>query len=346
MSGRLLALGLGLASATALGSDALLEGGAAFTTTSADNPRTGNASVNGVVDYSLGPSWEVSASLQYLRDFATKTSETTARGSNVFLIGASAIFAPSEHWLTMLLINGSPPSDQRNATTVTWASGKSADVVIDSHGWTLGGLWTGAYSTGGLSDFESTVDLVLGVNHFDVFQQAELPNTARSQALRSLCDTTAGKRTNLCALVNGTSTPLFQARLGAGYLATLFGHTDLGLDAAYYLYDRDPATVGYFSVVALGDAVVGAGLPVLPLQLSVKPSVTRRFEHFVVRLSYQLGLYPDGSGSNHLFGLKVTWKVSKLLRFWVNGTGQLDLGAGGAVQNPGGSVLLGTMVSW
>jgi hypothetical protein len=30
----------------------------------------------------------------------------------------------------------------------------------------------------------------------------------------------------------------------------------------------------------------------------------------------------------------------------VNGTGQLDLGASGAVQNPGGSVLVGTMLSW
>jgi hypothetical protein len=335
---------LALAASTASwGHDASADVATSLTTTSSDNPRTGSVSAALTGSYDFNDAWNLGASLLYTRDLATKTPTTSSAGSNVFLLGLSAAWMPSAHWI--FLLNGafSPPTEQRSATTVTSVTGTMADVIINSRTWSLGGLLTGGWSTAGDSAFESSVDVLAGVNEFNVFQQAELGNTPVARALRATCETAAGRRTQVCALVNGTATPLLQGRLGLGYVATLFGHFDVGLEGSYYLYDRDPDEVGYFAPVLLGRTSLGSGVPVLPMRFSLKPSLVYRFSKVTLRANYVFGQYTS-AGTNHAVTVKVTWKVTHAWRLSLAVTGQVDLGTNGNLENPGGNAVLGVLL--
>jgi hypothetical protein len=326
--------------------DASIDVGTLITTSSSNNPRTGSFTVNAAGTWDVSEKVGLFGSFQFTRDLATRTADSASPGSDVFLLGLGAAWAPGERWLTMLSLTGSPPSTQLSATTVTTAAGATADVVVSSRAWTLGGLLLVSWASGGEGAVAPTFDGLAGVTRFEVFQRLRLGTDARSQALRATCEAGVGRRTRLCALVSGVSSPLTQVKLGAGATLTLLGDTDAGLEFAYYLYDRDPSEVGYFSLVSLGRLEVGAGVPVLPLQLSLRPSLTHRFGRlFILRVAYQFGLYPSGDGSNHAVTAKLTWRVTRDWRLWLSGTGQLDA-TRGVVTNPGGNLLLGALVEF
>jgi hypothetical protein len=334
-----------LGGGSAWSSDVIVEAGGSLIAPTPQNPRTGAGSVSGVAELSLGETWMVSTSLQYTRDLGTTTSEASAPGSDLFLLGLGATFTPNDHWLSALTFSGSPPTTQQNATNFSTGAGKSADVVLSSANWSLGATWLGSYATAGDSKWESTVDLFASATFFSVFQQASLPSTARSQAFTTFCSTASGRRSSSCALLTGVSASLLQGRVGAAYTATLWQAVNVGLEASAYLYSQDPATVGSFSLVALRNTTVGAGVPVLPLHVTIKPSVFVPLGAFTVGAWYQLGVLADAEGLNHLFGLKVSWKASKWLRVWVSATTQFDAEASG-VANLSGGALIGTQVRW
>lgn len=328
----------------ALGHDVFVDVSPGFTARSDANPRSGSVSVAAGATWEPSDAWAVFGSAQYTRDFGTRTEDTTATGSNIVLLSMGASWAPSEHLLTMVNVTGSPPARQLNATTVS-VGARATDVVLESEAWSLGGLWTGAWMSGGTSSLESAVDVVLGASRYEVHQRLLTGDTARGQALRNTCATAGYRGTTICRLVAGLSTPLYQGRLGAGYTATLFEATDVSLSATYYLYDKDPNEVGYFSLVALGRAELGNGVPILPLQVTLRPAVSHRVGPLTLRVAYQLGVYQGGDGLNHAVTGRVTWKASRTFRLYLSLTGQFDTLAG-AVVSPGGNGVLGALLSW
>jgi hypothetical protein len=340
------ALALAAALATSAGAhDVLLEAGPSLTASSADNPRSGNLQVHLEATLEASEAVALFGSVQYTRDFGTRTAATASGGSDLFLLGGGASWTPDEHWMTLVALTAALPALQRNATTVTDAAGQSLDVVVDSRSWSLGGLWVGGFATAGGGPLESTVDVAAGLTRYDVFQQLELGTAPRAEALRTACQAPRASRSAVCKLVAGTATPLLQARLGAGYTLTVDRRTDLGLALDGYLYDQDPTQVGYFSLVALGRAELGSGVQVLPLAFSVKPSVVHRLGQLTVRLAYQLGLHVGGQGATHTLSGKVTWKATPDLRLWVALTGQVDASQG-RLQDPGATAVLGALWEW
>ena len=333
-------LGAGLAQAH----DVSVDVSGTLTTSSTDNPRAGAASVGLAGAWDLTDAWSLNGLAVYTRDFATRTQDTSGSGSNVWLLNLGVMWLPTDHLMMNLAVLGSPPAQQKNATTVELGNRGSADVVIDSRSWSLGALWNGLWASNGFSDLEHTVDVTLGVNRFDVFQQGEVPNTARGRLLLNFCSN-RGQNTQVCALVRGTSTPLWQGRVGAGYSATLFGRTDVGVDGTWFLYDRAPSAVGYFSLLAVGRTDLGAGVPVSPLQLQVRPHVSQRIGPVTLKLTYQFGLYTEALGALHAVTLRANWKVTKTWRLSLTITGQLDVSEG-LVLNPGGQALLGVAYVW
>jgi hypothetical protein len=334
-----------LAAAPAAAHEALLEVGPGLAAATAADPRGGNLQARGELTLEPSEAVAVFASLQYTRDFATRTAETASSGSDVFLVDVGVSWMPGDAWLTAFTLLGSPPSRQRNATTVSTAAGQSADVVVDARTWSLGGLLAGSYTTGFEGPFDSTLDVSLGLTRLDVTQQLELGATPRAQAIATFCQAPRNQRTALCSLVAGAATPLLQGRLGAGYTATLARDTDLGVQVDGYLYDRDPLAVGYFSLVALGRAELGQGVPLLPLVVSVKPSAVQRLGPVTLRAAYQLGVYAGGRGTNHALTAKVTWRATPALQLWLSATGQLDVTPGG-VSDPGLGGLVGALIGW
>lgn len=193
-----------------------------------------------------------------------------------------------------------------------------------------------------MSSLEHTVDVTLGFNRYSVIQKLAIPDTVGGNLLRQAC--AEDRPIEICPLVRGVASPLWQGRFGAGYTATILSRTDVGLDLTYFLYDKPPSEAGYFSLVSVGREL-GSGVPVLPLQLSARPHVAHRFGPVTVKLGYQYGLYTESLGALHAVTAKASWKVDRHWRLSLSLTGQLDL-AEGVASNRGGQALLGVLYAW
>jgi hypothetical protein len=320
-----------------VGFDMFLNG----TAPSANNPRTGSAgfALSGSVDVS--EKWTVFLSGLFLRDFATRTAETFSAGSNVFFVSGGAMWMPTNHLLFMAMAMGSPPTVQRSATEVAFVTG-AADVLFRGTNASVGGVLLGSYATNGFSKLEHAVDVSVGVNHFRTEQTIELPQTARAAAVRTYC--ARNDDVGLCPLVNGQASSLTQVRLGATWIGTVSLKTDVAVDVAGFLYDSaEPASVGFFTVVQNGrSSDFGSGVPAAPWAFTVRPSVTHRFSKFSVRGAYQLGVYTDGLGTNHLLSARVTWKATSWFRVSLSALVQADV-AQRQVVNRGATLGLGTL---
>jgi hypothetical protein len=344
-------LALWVLSAQATASDLGVELSTQGTRPSEERPSTGAAGVTGSGSYDFSDAWNAGASVGYTRSFASHTPETQTSGSDVFLLSASVLWTPTEHWSLLAAGNLSPPSKVRTATVASWQLARrsgTTDLVLRSEDVSGGGLLLGSWSSASLDFWSHAVDGLVSVTDYGVFQQAELPATARAQALETAC--TGSPRTKLCQLIGGVHSPLLQVKVGATYTATLAQTTDLALEANGYLYDRDPSSVGYFNLVALGREV-GAGVATTPWAFTSRVSAAHRFERWSLKASYQLGVYVNGGGTNHLVALKASVKLTPKLKLSLLVTGQLDVGTistdetTGAVttgpSNLGGSAVLG-----
>lgn len=329
----------------ALAHDVSVDVGAGLTATSEANPRVGNASASLAASVDLSDAVTLFGSGQYTRDFGTRTADVSSPGSDVFHFGLGVMVLPARQWMATLSANGSPPAIQRNVTSVTAPGTQvTTGVVVLSRAWNLGGLLGLTWASAGFSRWEHLIDLTLGATSYNVFQRLEFANSAREQSVRALCDAQV-RRTPLCSLVNGAPSPLFQARLSLAYTAVLANDSDAGLEGAWFFYDKNPSNVGYFSLYALGQVELGSGVPLLPLQLSVRPTFTHRFERVSVKVSYQFGLYPLGEGSNHALTAKLTWKFASSWRVWLTVTGQVDA-TQGMVGLPAGNAVLGGLFEY
>ena len=323
-----------------LGLDLTLNGTAAST----NNPRSGSAGFGLSGSYDFNEQWSGFLTANYLRDFATRTADSSSPGSNIFFFSAGAMVVVNDHFMVVGAVNGSPPSTQQNAWsgTFTTEDGRTfaLDGVLVGTNASLGGSLLGSYATNGLSSWEHTVDLSVGLTGLSSFQNLQLGRIAEAFARRT-CPTDDPQRA--CRLVVGTNTPLVQARLGATYTATFFSKLDLLLDGAAFVYDKDPAKVGVFSQVAQGRTIeLGLGSPTAPWVATARLTALVRFSKVNLRLGYQFGLYSADLGPNHLLRASVTWKVSKSLRLTLSALVQTDIDSSGPV-NRGGTLSTGVL---
>ncbi|MCC6337314.1 MAG: hypothetical protein IT380_25380 [Myxococcales bacterium] len=320
-------LGVVLAAPAAWGHDVSVDVSGSLITTSENNPRAGSLGVMASGGWDVSDDVSLFLTLGYTRELPTPGATSTSP-SNVFLLGLGAMWLPGDSWMTMLTVTGSPSSRLRSVTTLPLPE-RQVRVTVDSRSWMVGGLWTLSWvQPPHEGPWSSLVDGFAGAVWYDVFQQVEVPATPPGDWVRAQCALPSAPR--VCPLVNGASSPLLQVRLGGGYTGTLFDDTDLGVEVQGFLYDRDPSDVGYFSLLTVGRRLeLGSGVPVLPLAVSVRPSVLHRFSKVSLKLAYQWGLYTGAQGSNHALTLRATWKVSKAWRLQGTVTGQLDATASG-----------------
>ncbi len=325
------------ASAHDLGVDLTFNG----TTASATNPRSGSAGFGLSGSYDFSDQWSGFLTASYVRDFATRTTDSFSPGSNIFLFSAGAMFVVNDHVMLMGAVNGSPPSLQKNAQQLPLTDGTRTivlDGVLESTNASLGGTLLGSYSTNGLSRWEHTIDVSSNVTYLSSFQNLQLGRIAEAIA-RNNCP--PGDDQRACRLVVGTNTPLVQVRLGATYTATLISKLDLLLDGAAFFYDKDPATVGVISTQQ-GRPALDLGSPTAPWVATARLTGLYRFSKVNLRLGYQFGLYSADFGANHLVRASVTWKVSSSFRLTLSALLQTDVDSSGPI-NRGGTVSTGAL---
>ena len=141
------------------------------------------------------------------------------------------------------------------------------------------------------------------------------------------------------ATLRAQAVTLDSQRLSGSATAVVSQDTDLTLSGDYYVYDQDPAQVGYYSIAAVGR--LGNGLPIAPLQFTVRPEVAHRWGAFSAKIWLQGGRYVAGAGqSTGGGGVRLQYKFSKVFRLWVSGSGQRDVDEQGA-ETKSGTLALG-----
>lgn len=319
------------------------EAGVGTTQPTPQNPRTGNFSNLFTASADLNDALSLRFDLSFTHDNPTPSAVglPAESGGNIFTYSLGADVLAGEHFLFGATLDVSPRSRQDTNMPVTFlnpvtSSPEEANLRLRTLSSLAGGMIDVGYSTAGDSDFELTADAALGVSRYGTSQEI-IGITTRNGPVRTedvirRCETTTtlaerlACRSLLPALQAHDASSLVQARAALGVTATLWQDTDVGLSVAGYLYDQDPTQVGYFSVLSLGRSMtLGNGVALAPLQLTVRPSVARRWGNLSVDLSYQLGRYVADEGGNHLLGLKVAYRFNKSLKAWLRLTGQVDV---------------------
>ena len=264
--------------------------------------------------------------------------------ANIYFVSLGLDAELGKHWELGFEANGSPPSSSAADTTVTYTGAKqatqTADAQLDSTIASAGGIAFASYDTAG--DDVRRVDglFELGVAPTEYFLQNQIEAVWNKKTMMAvptatlLADCTGKKCPNLTAVLQGQDDRLFQARLWASATATIRGRTDVGLDGAYYVYDKDPTTVGYSSLTGAGrssssESGFGNGLPIAPLRYTLRASLATRFANMMISASFLFGQYvSDGDYSYDLsIGLRLQYKLSRHVKIWLKGTAQRDVDA-------------------
>ncbi len=325
--------------------DASVEIDGSATTATSNNPRVGSLGVTAGGGLDLADDWTLWATLGYRRDLATRAAGVSASGGNLFQLSGGAMWFGS-YFSALLSVSYSPPAQIRSAVTVPYTNKQTGQtsaveaVVLNgtsSVGFTAGG----GLRLGSFSSFASLFLLQANALHYDLTQQYQLPSTPRGRAFSAYCQNNPG--VPACSLLNdGLHSEFWQVQLNASYTATVRDDLDVGLDGALYLYDTDPAKVGYFSVAVLGRTVeVGSGSAIAPLLGTLKPFVAYRWKRWSMKASYQFGVYAAGEGLSHVVALRPAFKLTDSVKLTLSLVAQGDFGKVGTTY--GATAILGAM---
>ena len=302
--------------------------------------------------------WQLRADFTATRDY-TKTPSSTGLGDpgDILLANLSVEFDPDESWSLRAVGGYSPSSTLQTSSSLPLrtmtGSTETATAALNSTSSSLtGAAWAGYDSTS--IEFPTAVTAVATANDFHMQQQitsVDLPGgqMMTDAQLQTYCMTNKCSR-ELRGALDGQMSQLAQYILEGNFSQTLWKTTDVGVDAAYFLYSQDPTKVGYFSAGALGrSSSFGGGMGIAPYKWNVVPDVIHRFGGVMVMASLSYGQYVDSEGNDMTATLRVQWKIkldrTKRVKLWGKVTGSQDVDSTNAVAYSA-SAALGAQYTW
>lgn len=326
------------------------------------NPRSGSFtdSLNAGIDLSNDWTLNLGGSLTLQGQTpASQRGQFPESGSAVTFLTAGADWSVDDHLILGAELQFSPRSTQFAGTPVTLRQSNgtetSADALVRSQTSQAGAAFNISWDTAGDSRLEWSYGASAVYSHYGIDQN--LPRvrladgtTVTSATLRqqtvAYCQAHPSIRNcaqGVLTALKATPVTLDSERLSATITATLFTDTDVTLSGDYYVYEQDPAQVGFFTLVAAGR---GAGVPIAPLQYEVRPEVVHRFGDFSARLWVQAGEYVAGTGQSTAgAGLRLQYKFTKAFRSWITVSGQRDVDQTDQITRSG-TVALGAAYRW
>ena len=306
------------------------------------NPRSGvfTDALNAAFD--VGEDWTISAGAMLTLQGATPAgtrAQFGESGSAVTLFTGGLDWSATDHLTLGATLEISPKSTQYAGTTIPLLlSGTivTPEAQLRSQTSEVGGGLDVSWDSFGESDLEWSFDAGIGFSHYNVDQGISAVRTTLDaqqlqQAALAYCN--AFPRSRACARGLLQPVTLDFERFSGGATARLFRDTDVSLLFDWYLYNQDPADVGFGSQAFLGR---GAGLPIAPLQYLVRPEVLHRFGDFSAKLWGQAGEYASGTGQGTAgLGARLQYKFTKAFRAWLMASGQRDVDADGRVTRSG-----------
>ncbi len=302
--------------------------------------------------------WEPSEALQVRLDVTgTRTSESKGDASDILLVNLGVEYDPDTHWTLKLIAGGSPTSTSFTTSNVEVHTATSiirGDTRVQSDASSISaGAWAG-YDTDGDSNYETSALISLNGTHYDTLPQlasvrSKSGQMVTPQQVRDSCATNPCSPTLVAALA-AQSTTLDQLVIDGALTEQLYKNTDVGLDGAYYLYDKDPTTSGYSTTVGLGRSTIGSGvIGIAPFQYAIAPSVIHRWGPLMALTSLSYGKYADELGYNVTPSLRLQYKFKldddRRLKVWIKASGSRDVDQLGAVSKSG-SLATGLQYTW
>jgi hypothetical protein len=331
-----------------------------------DNPRSGAVTntVSGGAEVVEGLNLDLAFGVTYsfpTPAVAGRGGDFGSRGGFIFNVAPSFDWQIDHHFALGLGGSFAPQSslvaDSKIQLEGVLGNTTDYDAALRSTTASQGLSMTASFDTAGESDAETALTLSAGLTHFSTqqhieeirgpgggeFSAATLLGYCISHPLIPVCR----QKQLLAALRTDNNQPfvdLFQYVLTGAAIETLYRDTDLGATFSYYLYDRDPTTVGYYSMTTVGrTASFGDGLPLAPLLWSLRPEAAHRFGPFSLKLYYTYQQYVGDEGHGNVLGLKAQLKVTRSWKVSLTASGMRDVDAQGNQANSG-TVALG--VRW
>ena len=312
--------------------------------------------------FDIGDAWTVSAGASITLEGETPAASRAQfgqSGSAVTLFSAGVDWSATNEVNIGASLDVSPRSTQFAGTPVTLRQANGNELGGDAQVRSQTSQITGgidiSWDSPGKSDLEWSFNGGIAFSHYGIEQsvshvRTETGSTLTAQQLRqqtvAYCNAHPKIRNcgqNLLAALDAVPTPLDYERFSAGATATLYRDTDVSLLGDWYLYDEDPAKIGYFGLAALGR---GPGLPIAPLQYQIRPEVQHRMGDFSARLWVEAGEYVAGTGESTAgIGGRFQYRFTKSFRAWLTLSGQRDVDSGGHVTRSG-SVAAGAGYRW
>jgi hypothetical protein len=261
---------------------------------------------------------DLAATLRLTEDFSGSSTAGSfvSSGDLVGYASLDATIDVSDHVNLGLGLNGSPPSTREVATTLHIANARGAGVdrntLIQARTNTVGAAFEIGYDT-----FDEarphTVDVAVDASAMGTRFATDQAVVGVEGALPPSTSTTA-------------SASLLQLRTGGTITMTILDETDIGLDAAYFLYDaKDPGNVGLFDVTAGGATTsFGAGIPMLPPRFTVRPEIGQRFGGLSLRAFYQYAELATDNGYSHSVGGKAQVALGRI-KLYATGSYRTDI---------------------
>jgi hypothetical protein len=321
--------------------DEITVGGAQST---AQNPRAGNFSNLFGASVDVDEDWTVSGTAQVTIEEPTPApagSGFSDSGGTVTDFSLGVDWDATDNWSLGFTLDLSPESaittDARFPVRTTQGI-EQADALLRARSSNVWGELSLTYDTAGTSDLEWAFTGAVALSRFETQQRVEQARvggvTLTPAELRTLCTASNSGCRAYVPAIDGFSDELRSVRVTAGALATIQKDTDVGVNVDYYSYFDDPASVGVYSIAAIGR--FGAGAPIAPLRYLVRPEVTHRDGAFSLRAWVQAGEYVANVGqSTAALGLKVQYKFTRAFRMWISATGQRDVDTNGDVSRSG-----------
>lgn len=272
------------------------------------------------------------------------------------------------HWSFSASVNASPKSTGLTSTTLTLedqtkkgALTYDAPSLLKAASSSLGGGIALSYDTAGDSAHEMLWTLSFNPSRVSTLQTVEayqvrpLPGQTegkiltRDMLLQECQATTSGnaKATKTCQrlmpLLKAQQDAVLTMPVSLSLDQTLFGRTSVGLSGTWYFYDKDPNSVGYFTLASQGrkapngeagpstTASYGTGVAIAPFQWSSGVSVSHPFGPLKLSVLGGFSRYYDDAGSFTSLTTRVNWKITQMWRVSASFATQLDRDADGEV---------------
>ncbi|MBS2031407.1 MAG: hypothetical protein JST54_26135 [Deltaproteobacteria bacterium] len=312
-----------------------------------ENPRSGTIgeTLYGSIDASQTLSFMGRLSLLHDDAVAPQAGANFgAGGGNVLLFTTGVDWEATKHFNLAATIDYSPKAQQNSDSTLTLDTAAGTTLPVDSllrtNASSFGATLTLAYDTMDLdaetpSNFEWAFAVNLGAMRLNSQQSIaqlafydKLTNRERTLSVSAINDTYCPKHPKqpickVAANLTGQTESLSQFPLEADMTVTLYENTDVGLAVTYFAYSEDPTALGFFTVSAAGrtsrpsgSLEFGAGMPLAPEQLVVRPDVGHAFGPVYADLYAEYGNYLDDQGHEVALGLKLKWRINHNWRIY------------------------------